>query len=130
MQKALIIFGSVIDFDSTAKLFKTYNNINSKICCKMSKKHDENKDIRLISRIAKVDYSNKTIQTSRTTPIGIRTWGRIDFLVNHCGWFFSYNNDVIMRTVANNSNYDATVKRKREAKKAAKEQTLTNKKKR
>lgn len=96
----------------------------------MSKKHDENKDLCLISRIAKVDYSNKTIQTSKTTPIGIRTWGRIDFLVNHCGWFFSYNNDVIMRTVANNSNYDTAVKRKREAKKAAKEQTLTNKKKR
>lgn len=95
----------------------------------MSKKHDENKDLRLISRIAKVDYSNKTIQTSKTTPIGIRTWGRIDFLVNHCGWFFSYNNDIIMRIVANNSNYDVTIKRKREAKKAAKEQTLTNKKK-
>lgn len=96
----------------------------------MAKKHDENKDIRFVSRIAKIDYSNKTIQTSKTTPIGIRTWGRIDFLVNHCGWFFSYNNDIIMRTVTNNSNFDSAIKRKREAKKAAKEQTLTNKKKR
>lgn len=93
----------------------------------MSKKHDENKDLRLISRIAKVDYSNKTIQTPKSTIIGIRSWGRIDFLVRHCGWMFFWNNNVkvFTRPAAND---DAT-KHKRDAKRAAKENTLTDKRK-
>lgn len=93
----------------------------------MSKKHDENKDLRLISRIAKVDYSNKTIQTPKSTIIGIRSWGRIDFLVRYCGWMFFWNNNVkvFTRPAAND---DAT-KHKRDAKRAAKENTLTDKRK-
>lgn len=93
----------------------------------MSKKHDENKDLRLISRIAKIDFSNKTIQAPRTAIIGIRSWGRIDFLTKHCGWFFYWNNavKVPIRLAAND---DAT-KHKRDAKKAAKENTLTDKRK-
>ena len=54
----------------------------------MSKKHDENKDLRLISRIAKIDYAYKTIQAPKTSTIGIRSWGRIDFLTNYCGYIF------------------------------------------
>lgn len=93
------------------------------------KLHDENKDLHLISRIAKVDYSNKTIQAPKSATIGIKTWGRIDFLVNHCGWFFIWNNDVNVRRSQANDNGEVT-KRKRDAKKAAKDNTLTNKKKR
>ena len=91
-------------------------------------KHDENKDLRLVSRVAKVDFSNKTIQTSKSTIIGIRTWGRIDYLVNYCGWFFCFNNDVNVHYIPN-SDINKDNKRKREAKKAAKEQSLSNKKK-
>lgn len=93
----------------------------------MTKKHDENKDLRLISRIAKIDYSTKTIQAPRSTVIGIRSWGRIDFLTRHCGWSFFWNNNVKVpvRLAAND---DAT-KHKRDAKKVAKENTLTDKRK-
>lgn len=123
------MFGSLINNDKIAKLFKINNNINSKICCKMAK-HDENKDLRLISRIAKIDYSNKTIQAPKSAIIGNKTLGRIDYLTHYCGWTFIYNNDVRINVKYINSNEDTTIKRKREAKKIAKENILNNKKKR
>lgn len=95
----------------------------------MSKLHDENKDIRLVSRIAKVDYSNKTIQAPKSAIIGNKTWGRIDFLCHYCGWYFMWNNDVHVSGRYSSNDSDVT-KRKRDAKKAAKENMLTNKKKR
>ena len=92
----------------------------------MSKLHDENKDIRLVSRIAKVDYSNKTIQAPKSAIIGNKTWGRIDFLCHYCGWYFMWNNDVRI-SGRNSSDNSDTKKRKREAKKLAKETSLSNK---
>ena len=94
----------------------------------MSKNHDENKDIRLVSRIAKIDYSNKTIQAPKSAIIGNKTWGRIDYLTHYCGWTFIWNNNVSVRSY-NVNNDDNDVKRKREAKKASKEKTLNKKKK-
>lgn len=94
----------------------------------MGKLHDENKDIRLVSRIAKIDYSNYTIQAPKSAIIGNKTWGRIDYLTHYCGWTFIWNNDVRIsgKYITNDDN---TTKRKRDAKKIAKENTLTNKKK-
>lgn len=94
----------------------------------MAKKHDENKDLRLVSRIAKIDYSNKTIQAPKSAIIGNKTWGRIDYLTHYCGWTFIWNNDVCISGKYTANDGDNT-KRKRDAKKAAKENTLTNKKK-
>jgi hypothetical protein len=37
----------------------------------MSKKHDENKDLRSFAKIGKVVYSDKTLRTSKTSLIGI-----------------------------------------------------------
>ena len=54
----------------------------------MAKKHDENKDLRLISRIAHIDFANKTIEASKSTIIGNTSWGRIDYLTHYCGWVF------------------------------------------
>lgn len=94
----------------------------------MSKLHDENKDLRLVSRIAKIDYSNKTIQAPKSAIIGNKTWGRIDYLTHYCGWTFIWNNDVHVSGRYSSNDNDVT-KHKRDAKKAAKENTLTNKKK-
>ena len=94
----------------------------------MSKKHDENKDLRLVSRIAKIDYSNKTIQAPKSAIIGNKTWGRIDYLTHYCDWTFIWNNNVSVRSY-NVNNDDNDVKRKHEAKKASKEKTLNKKKK-
>ena len=91
-------------------------------------KHNEHKELRLISKVAKIDYSNKTIQAPKTAIIGIRSWGRIDYLTHYCGWYFIWNNEVkVVRT--SNSDDDSANKRKREARKLAKENTLSNKKK-
>lgn len=95
----------------------------------MSKNHDENKDLRLVSRIAKIDYSNKTIQAPKSAIIGNKTWGRIDYLTHYCGWTFIWNNEVSI-SVRYTDNDNDNAKSKRAAKRAAKENTLTNKKKR
>lgn len=79
----------------------------------MSKHHDENKDLRLISRIAKIDFANKTITAKGNVTIGIKTWGRIDYLTKYCGWFFYYNR-TILHTDADGISYFET---KKEAKK-------------
>ena len=94
----------------------------------MSKKHDENKDLRLISRIAKINYYDKTIQAPKSAIIGIKTWGRIDYLTHYCGWYFSWNNDVHISMGYSSSN-DAAKNRKRDAKRLAREATLSNKSK-
>lgn len=94
----------------------------------MSKLHDENKDLRLVSRKAKIDYANKTISAPKSALIGNKTWGRIDYLTKYCGWFFIWNNDVHIFNKSTSDNDDVKKKR-REAKKAAKQNTLTDKRK-
>ena len=89
-------------------------------------KHDENKDVRLVSRIAKVNTVNKSIKAPKGAIIGIRTWGRIDFLTNICGYTFIWDNSAGSGVTANDS--DGTSKRN--AKKQKKEYQLTDKTKR
>ena len=95
----------------------------------MAKKHDENKDLRLISRIAHIDFANKTIEASKSTIIGNTSWGRIDYLTHYCGWVFVWNNKVKVSPKYIESNSDVN-KSKRDAKKATKETKLTDKRKR
>lgn len=90
-------------------------------------KHDENKDLRLISHIAKVNYSDKSIHVFRSSTVGIRTLGRIDYLVNHCDWTLCYDNNVANYTKFNNNNDDDSKSAKQELKKSKKEHSLTNK---
>lgn len=89
-------------------------------------KHDENKDLRSIAKIARIDYSNKTINYSRSTIIGIRRWGKIDFLVNYCGWRLVNAYGVIAGGYIGD---DVTTKKTyaRDSKRSAKEHKFTNK---
>ena len=64
--------------------FEPINIINFKRCKVM--KHEENVDVRRVSRIAKIDTHNKLIQLNKTDQIGIKTWGRIDYLCNILGY--------------------------------------------
>ena len=54
----------------------------------MAKKHVEGDDVRALARAGrvKVNEEKKTLRMSKDAVIGIRTWGRIDFLTNHRGW--------------------------------------------
>lgn len=54
----------------------------------MAKMHDENKDLRSVSKIAKIDRGAKLIRCSKNATIGIRMWGKIDYLVHYLGWYF------------------------------------------
>ena len=54
----------------------------------MAKKHDESNDVDILIRVGrvKVNEEKKKLRVSKDALIGIRTWGRIDFLTNHRGW--------------------------------------------
>lgn len=54
----------------------------------MAKKHEEGKDVELLARTGRVrvNEEKKTLRVSKDAAIGIKTWGRIDFLTNHRGW--------------------------------------------
>lgn len=60
-------------------------------------KHEENEDLRRLSRIAKIDTVNRVIKINPSANIGIRTWGRIDFLTKYKGWFFNISGVTITK---------------------------------
>lgn len=97
----------------------------------MGKKHDESKDIRLLSSIANFDYATKSIRVHKKTTIGNNRWGRIDYLCHYCGWRFVWDNQLTGRALIIDAGKAGDKnERNRNAKKAAKQPKLTNKKKR
>lgn len=88
----------------------------------MAKKHDEKKDLKCVSRVAKINGNHIIIPTN--SVIGIHTWGRIDFLVHYCGYVLIRGNNV----KASNLTFEDAEVSAREAKKIKKEHKLTNKK--
>lgn len=52
----------------------------------MAKRHSEDKAVKSITRVSKVNALAKTLQVSKGAVIGIKTWGKIDFLTHYCGW--------------------------------------------
>ena len=97
----------------------------------MSKKHDENKDLRSVSRVARVDYHDKSIQCAKSAKLGIHMLGKIDFLTKYCGWHFVWNNSagvsVIKDDTDNPSNARAQKKQKKEPKLTDKTKKLKRK---
>ena len=94
----------------------------------MAKKHDERKDLKCVSRIAKllIMIDGNHIIIPINAVIGIRTWGRIDFLVHYCGYVINRGSNTIKPS---NLNFEDATVSAREAKKIKKEHKLTNKKK-
>ena len=93
----------------------------------MAKRHDENNDLRSFGRIGSVNVVTKTLRASKAVTIGIRMWGKIDYLTHYCGYHFVWDNtakglaEVVSENVAKSN--------ARAAKKAAKEHKLTDKRK-
>ena len=54
----------------------------------MKKTHVENNDVQLLARMGRVgvNVDKKMLRASKNAVIGIKTWGKIDYLVNHRGW--------------------------------------------
>lgn len=59
-------------------------------------KHDENRDLRSIAKIGNVSYGNKSITLSRSKTIGIKMWGKLDFLRHYCGWIVLWDNHALV----------------------------------
>lgn len=90
-------------------------------------KHDENKDLRLFSRIGKVNIVSKTLKASKAQIIGIRMWGRIDYLTHYCGYSFIWDNSAGVGISTTDTNI---IPNRNNIKKDKKEHQLTNKTKR
>ena len=54
----------------------------------MKKTHVENNDVQSLARNGRVGVNadKKMLRASTNAVIGIKTWGKIDYLVNHRGW--------------------------------------------
>ena len=89
----------------------------------MSKKHDEKKDLKCVSKVAEINGNHIIIPTN--TVIGIHMWGRIDFLIHYCGYILNRSKNV----KASNLKFEAAEVSAREAKKLKKVHKLSNKKK-
>ena len=89
----------------------------------MTKKHDERKDLKCVSKVAEINGNHIIIPTN--TVIGIHMWGRIDFLVNYCGYVINRSKNI----KASNLKFEDAEVSAREAKKIKKEHKLSNKKK-
>ena len=50
--------------------------------------HVESKDLEILARTGKVkaDAGRKVLRMSKGLVVGLKTWGRIDFLTHHRGW--------------------------------------------
>lgn len=95
----------------------------------MSKKHDENKDLRSFARIGKVVYSDKTLRTSKTSLIGIHMWGKIDYLTNYYNWRLVWDNVGVGITLTDvNEAKGKKDKPKKKPTKAPKEKTAKKRK--
>ena len=85
-------------------------------------KHEENVDVRRVSRIAKIDTHFKVIQINKSQDIGIKTWGRIDYLCNILGYRL-VRNGVVVNGVFDNSDtkqHNRDIKKQIKAEKANK----------
>lgn len=90
------------------------------------KKHDENKDVRLLSRIAKIS-NDKTIKISKSQTIGIHAWAKIDYLTHYCGYVLIWDNSAGIGMSLSASERADNVKKN--AKKAAKRENTNTKSK-
>ena len=93
----------------------------------MAKRHDESKDLRSFNRIGNVNVVTKTLSASKAVIIGIRMWGKIDYLTHYCGYHFVWDNTA--KGVAKVVSENVAKSNARAAKKAAKEHKLTDKRK-
>ena len=93
----------------------------------MAKRHDENNDLRSFGRIGSVNVVTKTLRASKAVTIGIRMWGKIDYLTHYCGYHFVWDNTA--KCVAKVVSENVAKSNARAAKKAAKEHKLTDKRK-
>ena len=93
----------------------------------MSKKHDENQDIRILSKKFKIDSYRKTIDATKGQLIGNKTWGRLDYLCHYCDYIIVWNSGTTITKESYSNNNEK--QELRNAKRESKQHQLTNKRK-
>lgn len=68
--------------------------------------HDENKDVRLLSKIARINQGSKSIIIRRDQVIGNKRWGRIDFLCHYCGYHLVREDGAVANISVNDDRND------------------------
>ena len=64
----------------------------------MSKSYDENSCVRtLTNKCRLVIDGRKVIKAAKDQVIGIKAWGKIDYLVNYRGYIFMRDNRIIQK---------------------------------
>lgn len=78
------------------------------------KKHDENNDIKILSRKCLVDTRTKSIKAAKSTILGNKSWGRIDYLTHYCGYVFIWDNTVVTPAFTTTANSEKkTIKKQK-----------------
>ena len=49
-------------------------------------RHDESGALKSFARVGKIDAARKTLTLPKGATVGIKTWGKVDFLTHYCGW--------------------------------------------
>ena len=57
------------------------------------KEYDENKVLRSVARVARVEGNHIILKSDAV--VGIHTWGKLDYLVNYKGYTVSRSNNVV-----------------------------------
>ena len=73
----------------------------------MSKHYDENKVINMLAKQGiktTWSYGTNCIILHKDRTIGIHTWGKIDYLTNHCGYHIIWKDSVISQEEDNPRN--------------------------
>lgn len=93
-------------------------------------KHEENVNLKRVSKIAKIDARMKVIQIPKTQHVGIKTWGRIDYLCNVHGYRIVSSGIIIGDVFTDdNKTHNREVKKQLKAAKAEKNMAKKNHKK-
>ena len=82
--------------------------------------HDENKDVRLLSKIAKINQGTKSIIVKRDQVIGNKRLGRIDFLCHYCGYHLVREDGTVANISVNDDRKDKCKKDELKKKKSNK----------
>lgn len=85
------------------------------------KKYDEASVVRILKKNKSVRVnSNNVIEVLTTSPaVGIGTWGKIDYLVNYCGYVVTFSNNVLYTNGNKEDKDDSTEKENTKAVKRA-----------
>lgn len=87
-------------------------------------KYDEVNVVKILNENPDIRVSNKVVEIKKdATNIGNSTHGKIDYLINYCGYEIAYVNNIGKQKVAKATKIDRKKEFER-SKKLAKEQTL------